>query len=72
MFIDLERDCIGSALKYLGYSSNTSDQKQIAAAKDAIIKIKPHLQAFLNTNVGKGLSTARPRSRWTGTTTSRC
>jgi spermidine/putrescine-binding protein len=55
VFINLERDCLGSALKYLGYSSNTSDAKQISAAKDAIIKIKPHLQAFLNTNVGQGL-----------------
>src|ERR1700712_3996961 len=55
VFIDLERDCIGSTLKYLGYSSNTSDAKQISAAKDAITKIKPHLQAFLNTNVGQGL-----------------
>lgn len=55
VFINLERDCLGSALKYLGYSSNTSDEKQIQAAKDAIVKIKPHLQAFLNTNVGQGL-----------------
>jgi spermidine/putrescine-binding protein len=55
VFIDLERDCLGSTLKYLGYSSNTSDEKQIQAAKDAIAKIKPHLQAFLNTDVGKGL-----------------
>jgi spermidine/putrescine transport system substrate-binding protein len=55
VFIDLERDCLGSTLKSLGYSSNTSDAKQISAAKDAVIKIKPHLQAFLNTNVGQGL-----------------
>ena len=55
VFINLERDCLGSTLKYLGYSSNTSDEKQIQAAKDAIVKIKPHLQAFLNTNVGNGL-----------------
>jgi spermidine/putrescine-binding protein len=55
VFINLERDCLGSTLKSLGYSANTSDAKQISAAKDAIIKIKPHLQAFLNTNVGQGL-----------------
>ena len=55
VFINLERDCLGSTLKYLGYSANTSDAKQISAAKDAIVKIKPHLQAFLNTNVGQGL-----------------
>lgn len=55
VFINLERDCLGSTLKYLGYSSNTTDAKQIDAAKKAIQKIKPHLQAFLNTNVGQGL-----------------
>ena len=55
VFINLERDCLGSTLKSLGHSANTSDAKQISAAKDAIIKIKPHLQAFLNTNVGQGL-----------------
>jgi spermidine/putrescine transport system substrate-binding protein len=55
VFINLERDCLGSTLKYLGHSANTSDAKQISAAKDAVIKIKPHLQAFLNTNVGQGL-----------------
>jgi spermidine/putrescine-binding protein len=55
VFIDLERDCLGSTLKYLGYSSNSTDAKQIDAAKKAVISIKPHLQAFLNTNVGQGL-----------------
>jgi len=55
VFINIERDCLGSACKYLGHSSNTTDPKQIEAAKDAVIKIKPHLQAFLNTNVGQGL-----------------
>jgi spermidine/putrescine transport system substrate-binding protein len=55
VFINLERDCLGSTLKYLGYSSNTSDAKQIDEAKKAVQKIKPHLQAFLNTNVGQGL-----------------
>jgi spermidine/putrescine-binding protein len=55
VFINLERDCLGTTLKYLGYSSNTTDEKQIQEAKDAVIKIKPHLQAFLNTNVGNGL-----------------
>jgi spermidine/putrescine transport system substrate-binding protein len=55
VFINLERDCLGSTLKYLGYSSNTTNAKQIEAAKKAVQKIKPHLQAFLNTNVGQGL-----------------
>jgi spermidine/putrescine transport system substrate-binding protein len=55
VFIDLERDCMGSTLKYLGHSSNTTDQSQLDACKNALIQIKPHLKAFLNTNVGQGL-----------------
>lgn len=55
VFIDIERDCMGSAMKYLGYSSNTTDPKALDACKNAIIQIKPHLKAFLNTNVGQGL-----------------
>jgi spermidine/putrescine transport system substrate-binding protein len=55
VFIDLERDCIGSTLKYLGYSSNTTSKSQLAASQKALIGIKPHLKAFLNTNVGQGL-----------------
>ncbi len=55
VFIDLERDCMGSTLKYLGYSSNTTDPSQLNACKNALIQIKPHLKAFLNTNVGQGL-----------------
>ena len=46
---------MGSTLKYLGYSSNTTDQSQLDACKNALIQIKPHLKAFLNTNVGQGL-----------------
>jgi spermidine/putrescine transport system substrate-binding protein len=55
VFIDLDRDSMGSALKYLGYSTNTHNPAQLEACKNAIIKIKPHLQAFLGTNVGRGL-----------------
>lgn len=55
VFIDLERDCMGSTLKYLGHSSNTTDAKALEACKNAVIAIKPHLKAFLNTNVGQGL-----------------
>jgi spermidine/putrescine transport system substrate-binding protein len=55
VFLDLERDCMGSTLKYLGYSSNTTDPAALSACKNALIKIKPHLKAFLNTNVGQGL-----------------
>ncbi len=55
IFIDLERDCMGSTCKYLGYSSNTTDPDQLKKVQDAVVSVKPHLQAFLNTNVGAGL-----------------
>ena len=55
VFIDIDRDCMGSALKYLGHSGNSTVPSQLSACKNALISIKPHLQAFLNTNVGQGL-----------------
>jgi spermidine/putrescine transport system substrate-binding protein len=55
VFLDLERDCMGSTLKYLGFSSNTTDPAHLSAVKTALTQIKPHLKAFLNTNVGQGL-----------------
>ncbi|MGN6377630.1 MAG: ABC transporter substrate-binding protein, partial [Gaiellales bacterium] len=54
VFIDLERDCMGSTCKYLGFSSNTTDPAQMKKVQDAVIAVKPHLKAFLNTNVGAG------------------
>jgi spermidine/putrescine transport system substrate-binding protein len=55
IFIDLERDCMGSTCKYLGFSSNTTDPGEMKKVQDAIVGAKPHLKAFLNTNVGAGL-----------------
>ena len=55
VFIDLERDCMGSTCKYLGFSSNTTDPAELKKVQDAIVSVKPHLNAFLNTNVGAGL-----------------
>jgi spermidine/putrescine transport system substrate-binding protein len=55
VFIDLDRDCMGSTLKYLGYSGNSTVPSQLTACKNALIKIKPHLQAFLGVNYGQGL-----------------
>jgi spermidine/putrescine transport system substrate-binding protein len=55
VFIDLDRDCMGSTLKYLGYSGNTTDPGQLEACKKSLIEIKPHLQAFKYVNVGDGL-----------------
>jgi len=56
VFTDLDRDCIGSALKYKGYSVNTTDQKQLDQALQALIDIKPHLQALKSYNIGQGLA----------------
>ena len=55
IFIDLERDCMGSTCKYLGFSSNTTDPGDLKKVQDAVVSVKPHLKAFLNTNVGAGL-----------------
>ncbi len=54
-FLNLDRDCMGSALKYLGYSGNSTVTSQLEACKNALIEIKPHLQALTNTNVANGL-----------------
>ena len=55
IFLNLDRDCMGSALKYLGYSGNTVDQGEIDACTKALIDIKPHLQAVTSTGVSRGL-----------------
>jgi spermidine/putrescine-binding protein len=56
VIIDLDRDCMGSALKYLGYSGNSVKADELAKARDALIELKPHLQALKYYNVGAGLS----------------
>lgn len=40
------RAVIGGALKYLGYSMNTTNEKEIAEARDLLIAVKPHIKAF--------------------------
>jgi len=55
IFLNLDRDCMGSALKYLGLSGNTKDPAQIERCKQALIDIKPHLQAVTGTGVSRGL-----------------
>jgi spermidine/putrescine transport system substrate-binding protein len=54
-FLNLDRDCMGSALKYLGFSGNSTVESQLEDCKNALIQIKPHLQALTNTNVAAGL-----------------
>jgi spermidine/putrescine transport system substrate-binding protein len=55
-FLNLDRDCMGSALKYLGYSGNSTDPSQIDKCTQALIQIKPHLQAITSTGVSRGLA----------------
>ncbi len=45
-----QRVVIGSALKYLGYSMNSTDEKQIAAARDLVIAAKKHIKSFAEDN----------------------
>lgn len=47
LMYDNSRDAIGIALKYLGYSYNTTDQAQIQEAVDLLIQQKPLVQAYV-------------------------
>jgi spermidine/putrescine-binding protein len=55
VFASLDRDCMGSVLKYLGYSGNSRDEAEIEECKQALLEIKPHLMAFLEVDVAKPL-----------------
>lgn len=45
--IDSQRDAFAAALKYLGYSLNTTDEKELDEAKDLLIKQKPLVMAHV-------------------------
>lgn len=47
LMINNPRDAIGVALKYLGYSYNTTDQAQITEAVELLIKQKPIVQSYV-------------------------
>ena len=47
LMFDNPRDCIGIALKYLGYSYNTTDESEIRAAQALLVEQKPHVQAYV-------------------------
>jgi spermidine/putrescine transport system substrate-binding protein len=53
--LDFDVDALGVALKYKGYSINSTDEKELNAARDALLELKPHLQAFLPTDFAKPL-----------------
>ena len=46
--LDDERETMGAALKYLGYSLNTTDEAQINEAADLIAATKENLAAFIS------------------------
>ena len=50
-----DSDIQGTALKYLGYSVNTKSKSQLQAMQNALLKLKPHLQAILETDYSKAL-----------------
>jgi spermidine/putrescine transport system substrate-binding protein len=50
-----DSDIQGTALKYLGYSVNTKDKTQLDAMQKALLEIKPHLKALLETDYSKPL-----------------
>jgi spermidine/putrescine transport system substrate-binding protein len=50
------RETIGAALKYLGYSLNTINDKELAAARDVVIRWKKHLAKFENEQYKTGLA----------------
>jgi spermidine/putrescine transport system substrate-binding protein len=53
VMIDTHRETIGAALKYLGYSINTVDQKELKAARDLVLDAKKRSLGFENGVGGK-------------------
>ena len=47
LMFDNSRDALGIALKYLGYSQNTTDEAQIKEAVDLLIKQRPLVQSYV-------------------------
>ena len=55
VFLDFDRDTIGSALRYKGFSGNTQDESELEQAMQALIDIKPHLLAIKGYDVAASL-----------------
>lgn len=47
LMIDSVRDAMGIALKYLGYSLNSTNEAELEEAKELLIKQKPLVQAYV-------------------------
>jgi spermidine/putrescine transport system substrate-binding protein len=41
-----QREVIGEALKYLGYSLNDTDEAHLQEAKEVVLKVKPYIKTF--------------------------
>ncbi len=52
------RETIGAALKFLGYSLNTTNERELAAARDVVIRWKKNLAKFENEQYKTGLASA--------------
>lgn len=50
------RETIGAALKFLGFSLNTTDDAQLAAARDVVIRWKKNLAKFENEQYKGGIA----------------
>lgn len=55
ILVDYDRDVIGNALIMLGYSSNSTSTDEINKARDAVLAIKPSVQAFKVLDIAKSL-----------------
>lgn len=56
--LDDMRESIGAALKLLGYSVNTRDDAELAAAREVLIRWKHHLARFDNEGYKAGIDSA--------------
>ncbi len=52
------RETIGAALKFLGYSLNTTDERQLAEARDVVLRWKKNLAKFENEQYKSGLASS--------------
>lgn len=53
MAVDSSPEMLGAGLKYLGYSYNSTDPKEIDAALKKLIELKPHIRSFDSTYIAK-------------------
>jgi spermidine/putrescine-binding protein len=53
VFVNYDVDVLGAALLYKGYDVNSADENELNEAKDALFEIKPHLLAFVATDIIK-------------------